>query len=1113
VRAGMSIRVKSRLLKWGGWSLLAAVAWAEPVEFNVPAQPADRALLAFSRQAKVEILFSADALRPVRSTDVSGRLEPDEALNRLLGGTGFVAERNRGGNFVVMPAPPPTGSICGRLLTPEGGAARGLRVSLPEARKSVVTDDRGEFVFEALPPGVYRLVAAGGGFQPWQIDGARVEAKRVLTLEPKTMQTGTEPTRLAAVIVEEKSEGAGPLGRDDGTRPPRTAAGNLDLRRTEDDALPFTVFSREQIVRSGVVNLNEFLQREVLDGDAASRPPEQRAGSASELGFIASSTNLSLRGYGADETVVLVNGRRLPEVLTSFPASNSKAQTPDVNFIPLSLVQRVEVLPVSASALYSGNPVGGVINIVLRPDVNTSEVTATYTNALGGFDAPQFTVSLQQGQAFLRGALRMRFNASFTRTLPPTEGELGYIQANLRSHPAPADALHRATPNIRSADQSPLFGTGSASVTSVSPRADGTGGLAAFTGRQGVQNLALFDSPGGLAISADSVDFPYGRRQRGENYYGSVAYDVRPWLEVGLDGIYARTVVNRGYTVFPGDLTLGAASPLNPFGKDVVVSLNETAPRLGENYSEAHIDFYSAVLGLLVKLPADWRGSLDAQYGHNFTRYRGLAGVDSARWQQLVDQRIYNPLRDTQVFGPPPEFYDRALIYYGGPGRMVTLGDYNTLDAALRISNQALRLPTGTGAVSAGGDFRKNHLEGYTNEQRYGDGTLVGTPGQWSARTLRRTSVFGELQAPLLPARWLPSWLRTVETDLAARYIAADTTQETNVAPTGGLKIDLAGGISLRGTVATSNRFPTPSLSRPVAVPVTTGGGGSGGEVSYTLITDPRRVDAQGRKEVYGVISSDALNPSLRAEAAVTRTAGAIFQRGRTHRLRLAVDFVDTQKSGEQTPLNTDQVLSFESLFPERIARAVLAPGDNNAVGRVTSVLTGPVNLAFRHSQNWNTAFDFTEKEFFSGSLELYGRWVYFQRYEAQVLPTSPTVDELRQPSGAIPGLLKHRVNFGAGWSRKDFGFGMDGHYFHSRILPLAEQPGQGRRQINPHWQFDAYVQGDLARWLPWKNSRTGLRAQLRVNNLTDTSPPTPTLRWSASFTSRIKPSEALPTV
>jgi len=599
-------------------------------------------------------------------------------------------------------------------------------------------------------------------------------------------------------------------------------------------------------------------------------------------------------------------------------------------------------------------------------------------------------------------------------------------------------------------------------------------GLAAFAGREGLRNFRLFDSPGGLATSPDSLDYPYGRRQRGTSYFASATYDVLPWLQLGLDGIFTHTVVNRGYNVFAGDLTLGADSPFNPFQQDLAISLNETAPLLGEKYSEARLDFSSIVAGLLLQL-ADWRVSLDSQYGHNVTRYRGIAGVDSNRWQQLVNSGVYNPLRDTQRYGPPPQFYDQVLIYYGGKGRFVTLGNYQTLDAAIRIGNPSLSLPTGGGAINFGSDYRRNQLASYTDEQRYGDGSLAGVPAQWTGRTLQRISVFGELQAPLVPARWLPDWLRKIEADLAVRYTVADTAQETNVAPTAGLKIDFANGLSLRGSIATSNRFDTPYLSGKVAAP---GGTAGGGEVVSTSIFDPLR------HQTYNVLAQDALNSNLRPEAAITRTVGMLFQRGQTHRFRASVDFVDTQKSGELANLDAQAVMNLEGSLPGRVVRTPLAPGDPSGAGLVTSVLTGNFNLAWRHSQNWNTSLDYAWTECLNGKFELYARWAYFQRFDLQVLPTSPVVDELRAPDGATSGLLKHRLNFGAGYSRPHYGFGIDGHYFHSRILPALEWPGQGGDRIAPYWQFDAFVQSDLTRWLPLKNPRFGLRGQLRINNL-----------------------------
>jgi outer membrane receptor protein involved in Fe transport len=1053
--------------------LTLALARAEPIEFNLPVQAADTALLALCKQAKIEVLFSFDDLHRVESTAVTGRYEPAEALDRLLQGTGFAARPNGRGKYVITPAAPPTGGIKGRLLAPDGTAARGVPVAVPGTRLAAVTDARGEFSLTDVPTGPCTLVATGTGYQPLQIVGATVVADRMSILDPHTLQKALgEPIHLEPYVVEDKSAWTQPFESNTAALPPRTATGNVDLRRSMDDALPFTIYTRDQLARSGVVNLNEFLQRELLDSNVVQPPPEQ---DGSQPLYLAGSTNLSLRGYRDEETVVLVNGRRLPEIVTS----GSRTLPPDVNFIPLSLVQQVQVMPVSASALYGGSAVGGVINIVLRPDVdaNTTEVTATYTNALHRYDAPQSYLSLLHCQTLLGGALRLRLNASITAAQPPTEAELGYHQARFVA-PVPLDAsIHRATPNVRSADGTPLFGPGTASVTSVAPGADGTGGPAAFAGRQGVRDFAFFNSASGLANSLDSLDYTYGRQQRRDAYFGSVVYDAFPWLQLGFDGTFARTVVNRGSDVMAADLTLSTGARFNPFPQDVIVSLNETAPLLGPDYNEARLEFSAAVFGLLVKLPADWRASLDTQYAHNFTQYRGLAGADTARWQQLADDGRYQPLRDTQVYGPPPAFYDEVLIFRGARGHFVTLGDYSTIDLAGRISNESLTLPTGPAVVNAGGDYRRNHLGPYADERRYADGSLAADPAQWSGRTLAQYSVFGELQAPLVPARWLPHWLHQAQADLALRFVAADTARAANFAPTYGLKLDLGGGLSVRGSLTTSNRFPTPQMSRQVLIfPDMPGTGG----VDLQQIFDPRR------NETYDVQVNEAVNPAVRSEAAVTQTAGLIFQRGKTHRLRATLDFLDTHKNDELVTLDETETLHLESLFPDRVRRAPLAPGDPHAVGRVTEVLTGSANLTWRHSRNWNATLDYAWTECLGGALTLYGRLIYFEKYDLQVGPDSAVVHELRHPDGSTSSLLKYRANFGAGWSNRAWGLGVDGHYFHSRVLPADEWAGQGHDRIRPFWQCDAYVQSDVGRWLPWQSSRYGLRAQLRINNLLD---------------------------
>ena len=301
---------------------------------------------------------------------------------------------------------------------------------------------------------------------------------------------------------------------------------------------------------------------------------------------------------------------------------------------------------------------------------------------------------------------------------------------------------------------------------------------------------------------------------------------------------------------------------------------------------------------------------------------------------------------------------------------------------------------------------------------------------------------------------------------------ATSPTAESNFAPTVGFKVDLAGGVALRGSFTTANRFPNPQLSRQVS-------SGPSGGTDLEPVNDPLRGNAQ-----YLVAVATPLNPPLHTEAAATQTAGIVYHHGSSSHLRVSLDFVDTRKTDELISLSPQLAVDLENIFPDRVVRAPPAPGDPFGAGVISTVFTGDVNAAWRHSQDWTLAVDYSRDQFLGGTLELYSRLVYFQRYEVQWLPTSRPVDELRQPDGLLPGLLRYRSNFGANWSGPKFGLGLDGHYFHSRVLPAPEQSTQGSDRIDPFWQFDAFVQGDLTRWLPWRNPRLGLRAQFRVNNL-----------------------------
>lgn len=235
------------------------------------------------------------------------------------------------------------------------------------------------------------------------------------------------------------------------------------------------------------------------------------------------------------------------------------------------------------------------------------------------------------------------------------------------------------------------------------------------------------------------------------------------------------------------------------------------------------------------------------------------------------------------------------------------------------------------------------------------------------------------------------------------------------------------------------------------------------------------------QKQTYNVQQDEVLLPDLRPEGAVTQTAGFLLRRGNIHRFRAALDFVDTHKVNELIALDVQTILNLEHLFPDRVVRTT-RPGADGRIGVVTTVVTGTINSAWRRSQNWNATIDYAWHRCGGGTLEAYGRLLAFSRYDHLLLRGTNVVDELRHPEGASSNLLKYRANFGTGWSNHAWGLGLDGHYFHSRVLPVIERPGNDAERIRPFLQSDVYLQGELGRWLSWLPA--GLRAQVRVNNV-----------------------------
>ena len=142
-----------------------------------------------------------------------------------------------------------------------------------------------------------------------------------------------------------------------------------NIKRTDVETIsPVDIITRADIERSGKQTVAEVL-----------RSIPQNSGSLDEKNtnsFAPGSAGISLRGLGQKATLVLMNGRRIAGYGL---AQNIQESFVDLNSIPASAVERIEVLKDGASAIYGSDAIAGVVNFIMRKDYRGAEASVNGT--------------------------------------------------------------------------------------------------------------------------------------------------------------------------------------------------------------------------------------------------------------------------------------------------------------------------------------------------------------------------------------------------------------------------------------------------------------------------------------------------------------------------------------------------------------------------------------------------------------------------------------------------------------------------------------------------------------------------------------------------------------
>lgn len=171
------------------------------------------------------------------------------------------------------------------------------------------------------------------------------------------------------------------------------------------------VLDKEEISKAGYATVRDLF--ESLPQNFGGGPTgELKAGNAEGYNTTMGAA-INLRGLGNVNTLSLVNGRRIPT--TGF--DNSVA---DISNIPLSAIERIEILPDGSSAVYGSDAVAGVINFVLKKNYTGLEIKGRYGTVTRG-SVDEYNLNATTGSSWNTGNIILAYELYHKDALPARE--------------------------------------------------------------------------------------------------------------------------------------------------------------------------------------------------------------------------------------------------------------------------------------------------------------------------------------------------------------------------------------------------------------------------------------------------------------------------------------------------------------------------------------------------------------------------------------------------------------------------------------------------------------------------------------------------------------------
>jgi iron complex outermembrane receptor protein len=911
----------------------------------------------------------------------------EEPAQPLASALRAIARRH---NVSVMFDPALVAGLQSRPVPAQMTALQALSQAVEGHGLAVQTASEGVFVVRLRAPAAERQAVPAAAGASGSGQGAVGERGIASMAEPVALAAGTAP-------MQSDADAAPPAGSAP-KAPERVEVTGSRLRRIDTEtALPVNVYTRADIERSGQPTLERFLSNLP---EVSVSPGEGAYASTTGQGTV------QLRGLPLGSTLVLVNGRRVQAV------GSSTANMFNLSLIPLAAVERVDVLPVGSSAVYGGDALAGVVNIVLKKSIDGQTLDARVGTGRGFGDG---SVSLGLGRSGEAGSFLLL--GAYSKTTPLTMAE--------RSFFTDADYRRFGGPDVRSRSCTP--GTVASNSTANLPGLGATFAAIPQTAGERPLSVADFAATAGQERLCNSNASGNGQSL----VHGTEAFALHAVAERHLGpalsafGEFTHTrdrlhAEEAGLSL--ANVLVPASNPYNPFGVPVRVTARLGLDN-GAQFFARDTDYTRALGGLRGTLGTGW----DFELTYSVSRDTGdrIAGNAlanaAARTSALA---ATSPALALNPFTTGRAASDEVLRGIWSDSVRHNVGRKSQGSAFVRGS--ALDLPAGSVEVIVGAEQARDLYS-------------TAIPGDVAIAAERRSSaLFAELVAPLLRAGTEAKPWTMAALTLAGRQ---DRYSDFGSAATHQLGLELrpSASLLLRGATATSFKPPT-LLQTNVDDTISS--------TEAAALVDP----ARGNAPIIGGQVLRTANRDLAPEQGRAHTVGAVWEPVDGSRLALSVWRVRIDSLIAQ--LLPQVILNNEALFPGFVTRAASTDGRPGVVTQVRysylnfgRLETGGVDMDLSHSLQ-----------------SPIGRWTLgasatrTNRYSVQLTPGAPEQDRLgRRNLDFWAPEWKGRLS--AGLQRPAWSIGLT-----SRYLGAYSDTGSNTRALGDYWVHDLAARLDLQR-------------------------------------------------